>query len=152
MGRRLIQGVALGAVTAVCIFFATVGTEPAAAAGLDLNGFITACAADPVVVEAPGLEPGSKVTAKAYCECIGGKYRENKVSQQEVDLLTKVHKDTLTDEDAAKYPKFEDLLTANEGYEDSCKKTLGLPDIDEEDIPDDQEQPDDEDTAPPKGQ
>ena len=36
-------------------------------------------------------------------------------------MLTKMHKDDISDADAENYPTLEDLMNANEGYEDACK-------------------------------
>ena len=56
--------------------------------------------------------------------------------------------DEITDEDAESYPTLEDLMQANEGIEDDCKASLGMPPstdddeeappLDEEDIPQDE--------------
>jgi hypothetical protein len=76
---------------------------------------------------------------------VAGKYQEGKLSQKDVDMLTKMHKDAITDEDSATYPTLEDLLSANERTEDACKKTLGLPvNTDGDDQPGDEEMPADE--------
>jgi hypothetical protein len=48
------------------------------------------------------------------------------MTQAEVDILAKMHKD-VTDEDAASFPQLEDLLVKNEGFEDACKASLGMP-------------------------
>jgi hypothetical protein len=123
MDTRLTRVVALGAFALLC----GGGTE-ALAAGAKLNtaNFVAACAADQIVIEDPGFE-GSKVTPQAYCECVAGKLVENKLSQTDVDMLTKMHKEEISDEDAESYPTLEDLMVANEGYEDGCKQSLGLP-------------------------
>ncbi|MGA7545291.1 MAG: hypothetical protein WBW08_05630 [Methyloceanibacter sp.] len=118
---------------------------------LNTDTFLAACAADQNVTEMPGLEADSKVTPKSYCECVVGKLQESKLSQTDVDMLTKVHKDEVTDEDAKKYPTLEDLLSANEGFEDACKTSLGLPaDDEDEEAPADDSAPPDEDAAPPE--
>jgi hypothetical protein len=146
MRNRVVLGFAFSAVATFCLGASAAWAAPAAK--LDTGAFSAACAADSVVTEAPGLEAGSKVTPKMFCDCVVGKYQENKLSQKDVDMLTKVHKDELTDDDAAKYPTLEDLLSASEGYEDACKKTLGLPaDTDEEAPGEDDSVP--EDTLPP---
>jgi hypothetical protein len=114
---------------------------------LNTDAFLAACVADPVVTDEPGLEAGSKVTAQSYCECIVGKYHDKKMSQAEVDMMTKMHKDEITDEDATSFPKLEDLMAKNEGFEDECKASLGMPKsqddneeapTNEEDIPQDE--------------
>lgn len=120
---------ALGAFAALCFHAAAVAAKPAAAAPaakLNSAAFLDACSADQNVTDEPGFADG-KVTPKAYCECVAGKFEENKLTQKDVDMLTKMHKDEITDADAQAYPTLEDLMTANEGYEDSCKKSLGLP-------------------------
>jgi hypothetical protein len=62
-------------------------------------------------------------------------------------MLTKLHKDEITDEDAESYPTLEGLMGANEAVEDGCKASLGMPastddeegpPLDEEDIPEDE--------------
>ena len=149
--------IALGAFAAFCLCAA----EQAAAAGaLNTANFVTACAADENVTDEPGFEDG-KVTPKAYCECVAAEIVKNKLSQGDVDMLTKMHKDDISDNDAENYPTLEDLMNANEGYEDSCKTTLGLPadegnDVDEgtgeEDdvVPQDDGAPAGDDTSPPE--
>ena len=134
--------------------------RPAAAGALNTANFVAACAADQNVTDEPGFEDG-KVTPKAYCECVAGEIVKNKLSQNDVDMLTKMHKDEISDDDAESYPTLEDLMNANEGYEDSCKTSLGLPadednDVDEgtgeEDdvVPQDDGAPAGDDTSPPE--
>jgi hypothetical protein len=155
---------ALAACAALCFHAAAVAAKPAAAAPaakLNTAAFLDACSADQNVTDEPGFADG-KVTPKAYCECVAGKFDENKLTQKDVDMLTKMHKDEITDADAQAYPTLEDLMTANEGYEDACKKSLGLP-ADagndevpmEEDIVPDEEAPDQgappsDDASPPE--
>jgi hypothetical protein len=131
---------------------ATCGTHAvskAAAGKLKTDDFLAACAADQNVTDMPGLEAGSKVTPQIYCECVSGKLQGSKLSQSDVDMLTKVHKDAVTDEDAQNYPKLEDLLTANESFEDACKTSLGIP-VEEDDEGTDEEAPTDDDNSPPE--
>lgn len=110
------------------LLVSSAGLVPQAdAAGLNTEAFLAACVGDPVVTDEPGLQQGSKVTAKQYCDCIAGKFDEKKLSQADVDMLSKMHKDEITDEDAEGYPTLEDLMAANEGLEDECKKSLGMP-------------------------
>ena len=73
------------------------------------------------VTDEPGFEDG-KVTPKAYCECVAGELDKNKLTQKDVDMLTKMHKDEISDDDAEDYPTLEDLMNANEGYEDACRR------------------------------
>jgi len=115
--------VALGAFAAFCLCAAQ---EAAAAGALNTANFVTACAADENVTDEPGFEDG-KVTPKAYCECVAAEIVKNKLSQGDVDMLTKMHKDEITDEDAESYPTLEDLMRSNEDMEDSCKEKLGMP-------------------------
>ncbi len=116
--------------------------QETAAGKLNTEAFLAACVADPVVTDEPGLQEGSKVTAQAYCACIAGKFEAGKLSQADVDMLTKMHKDEITDEDADGYPTLEDLMAANEGLEGDCKKSLGMP------AATDAEQPTQDDGAP----
>jgi hypothetical protein len=122
-------------------------TATAAAAALNTADFIAACSADENVTGEPGFED-AKVTPKAYCECVAGEFAKNKLSQKDVDMLTKMHKDDISDEDAENYPTLEDLMNANEGYEDSCKASLGLPADEENDL---EEMPNEEDMVPDEG-
>jgi hypothetical protein len=155
---------ALAACAALCFHAAAVAAKPAAAAPaakLNTAAFLDACSADQNVTDEPGFADG-KVTPKAYCECVAGKVEENKLTQKDVDMLTKMHKDEITDADAQAYPTLEDLMTANEGYEDACKKSLGLPadagndevPMEEDTVPDeeapDQGAPPSDDTSPPE--
>ena len=145
--------VALGAFAALCL-----GAARVDAAALNTADFTAACSGDASISEDPSFEDG-KVTPKAFCECIAGELDKNKLSQKDVDMLTKMHKEEISDEDVESYPTIEDLLNANEGYEDGCRKTLGLPidegtDVeeeptDEEAMPDEGEAPADDDGSPP---
>jgi hypothetical protein len=151
MYYRLTRTAALGAFTLLLGGAGEMQIEIAAAAEkLNTDGFIAACAADDNVTQEPGFEDG-KVTPKAFCECVAAKLEENKATQKDVDMLTKMHKDEITDQDAESYPTLDDLMNANEGYEDSCRTKLGLPAIDDEEPP--MEEDDDggqgDDTAPP---
>ena len=154
----------LAAFAALCFHAAAVAAKPAAAAPaakLNTAAFLDACSADQNVTDEPGFADG-KVTPKAYCECVAGKFEENKLTQKDVDMLTKMHKDEITDADAQAYPGLEDLMTANEGYEDACKKSLGLPadagndevPMEEDTVPDeeapDQGAPPSDDASPPE--
>ena len=121
MDTSLIRVTVLGA-------FAAFGlAAPAAGADkLDTAAFVTACTEDPTVTEDPGFEAGAAATPKAFCECVAGKLVENKSSQADVDMLTKLHNEEISDSDAETHPNFENLLVANEGYEDACRQSLGL--------------------------
>lgn len=122
--------------------------EAAPAPGaLNTTDFLAACVSDPVVTDEPGLQQGSKVTPQIYCECVAGKFADKKLSQADVDMLTKMHKDEITDEDAESYPTLEDLMESNEGLEDACKASLGMPasnDNEEEEGPPAEDIPQDE--------
>jgi hypothetical protein len=146
--------IALGAFAALCL-----GAGRVDAAALNTADFIAACSADASITEDPGMEDG-KVTPKAFCECIAGELDKNKLSQKDVDMLTKMHKEEISDADVESYPTIEDLLNANEGYEDSCRKGLGLPidegtdveevPIDEGATPEEGEAPAEDDGSPPE--
>jgi hypothetical protein len=145
---------ASGALAFVCL-----GADGAEAAKLNTAAFVAACASDETVTEDPSFED-SKVTPKAYCECVAGSFEGKGLNQADVDMLTKMHKEEISDSDAESFPKLEDLLTTNEGLEDSCRKTLGLPtdaddDIDEvpmedDSMPDDDGGPVEDDGSPPE--
>jgi hypothetical protein len=110
---------------AVLAAFATFGLAAPAAAADNTAAFVTACTEDPTVTEDPGFDGGS-ATPKAFCECVAGKLVENKSSQADVEMLTKLHNEEISDSDAETHPNFENLLVANEGYEDACRQSLGL--------------------------
>jgi hypothetical protein len=135
-------------VAAASLGLATGAAFAAPAGKLNTDAFLAACAKDENVTEMPGLEAGSKVTAQAYCGCVVGKVQASKLSQADVDMLTKVHKDEVTDEDAKNYPTLEDLMTTNEGFEDACKQSLGLPADEEDEAPDEGAPADD--SSPPE--
>lgn len=120
MNTSLMRAAVLGA-------FAALGLAAGAVAAdkLDTAAFVTACTDDPTVTEDPGFEGGS-ATPKAFCDCVAGKLVENKSSQADVDMLTKLHNEEISDSDAETHPNFENLLVANEGYEDACRQSLGL--------------------------
>lgn len=146
--------IALGAFAVLCL-----GITKVAAASLDTAKFIAACSGDPSITEDPGFDDG-KVTPEAYCECVAGQLDKSKLAQQDVDMLTKMHKEEISDEDAENYPTLEDLLNANEGYEDTCRTSLGLPinegtdveevPVDEDDMPAEEEAPAEDDGSPPE--
>jgi len=145
MHNRLMRIVALGAFALLLVGASAIQMRATAAAGkVNMADFIAACASDDNVTQEPGFEDG-KVTPKAFCECVSGKLEENKATQKDVDMLTKMHKDAISDADAEAYPMLDDLMNANEGYEDDCRTKLGLPSVDEE------EPPMEEDTAPDEG-
>lgn len=103
------------------------GDAAIAADALNTTDFLAACTTDQVVIDEPGLGGASKITPQSYCECIVEGFAAAKLSQSDVDMLTKFHKDEITDEDAATYATLEDLMRANEGIEDACKEKLGMP-------------------------
>ena len=147
--------IALGAFAVLCL-----GMTKAEAAAVDPAKFIAACIADPSVTDDPGFDDG-KATPKAYCECVAGELGKNNLSQKDVDMLTKMHNEEISDEDVENFPTLEDLLNANEGFEDSCRKSLGLPDDsgtdmeeepsgEEEGLPEGEEAPAEDDGSPPE--
>jgi hypothetical protein len=150
----LVRVIALGAFTVLCL-----GVAQVEAAAPDTAKFIAACTSDPSVTDDPGFDDG-KVTPKAYCECVAGELVKNNLSQQDVDMLTKMHNEEISDEDVENFPTLEDLLNANEGFEDSCRKSLGLPedtgtDMEEtpegeEGMPQEEEAPAEDDGSPPE--
>jgi hypothetical protein len=148
------RGIAFGAFAVLCL-----GITKVAAASVDTAKFIAACTSDPSITDDPAFDDG-KVTAKAYCECVAGELTKNNLSQRDVDMLTKMHNEEISDEDVEAYPTLEDLLNTNEGYEDGCRKSLGMPTdsgndmeeepADEEAVPEDEEAPADDDVSPPE--
>ena len=71
----------------------------AVAAKLNIGDFTAACSDDPSVTEDPSFED-KKVTPKAFCECVAGALEKNNLSQKDIDMLTKMHNEELTDADA----------------------------------------------------
>jgi hypothetical protein len=147
----MVDGLMRGPIVAGLLILAAAAAEAAPqeapAGALNTDAFLAACIADPVVTDEPGFAEGAKATPQSYCACIAGKFKEKKLSQPDIDMMTKMHKDEITDEDAASYPTLEDLMAANEGFEDDCKESLGMPSADddeegppanEEDIPQDE--------------
>jgi hypothetical protein len=146
MHHRLTCAAALGAYALLLAGASQIEAKPAAAAGkLNTADFVAACSTDQNVTDEPGFEDG-KVTPKAFCECVAGKLEENKASPKDLEMLTKMHKDAISDADAEGYPTLDDLMNANEGYEDDCRTKLGLPAADDEEEP-----PMEEDTVPDDG-
>jgi len=138
--------IALGAFAGLGLF-----AGGAQAAKLNTGDFIAACSDDPSVTDDPGFEDG-KVKPKAFCECVGGEIEKSSISQKDVDMLTKMHNEDISDADAAAYPTLEDLMNTNEGFEDSCRKSLGLPaDADDEGVPEEDAVPDDEEAPADEG-
>jgi hypothetical protein len=142
----MVDGLMRGLITAGLLSLAAAGAQAAPAGTLNTDAFLAACVADQVVTDDPGFAAGAKATPQLYCECIAGKFKDKKISQGDVDMMTKMHKDEITDEDAAKYPKLEELMATNEGLEDECKASLGMPssDDDEEAPPNEEDIPQDE--------
>jgi hypothetical protein len=145
----MVDGLMRGVVSAGLLVLAAgaASAAPEAAGALNTDAFLAACVADPVVIDEPGFADGAKATPQSYCTCIAGKFKEQKLSQPDVDMMTKMHKDEITDEDAASYATLEDLMATNENIEDDCKESLGMPSADddeegpptnEEDIPQDE--------------
>ena len=145
----MVDGLMRGLLIAGLLILAAAAADaaPEAAGALNTDAFLAACVADPVVTDEPGFAEGAKATPQGYCECIAGKFKEQKLSQSDVDMMTKMHKDEITDEDAASYATLEELMATNEGIEDDCKESLGMPSADddeegppvnEEDIPQDE--------------
>lgn len=146
------RAVALGALVAVC----SSSTE-AGAADLNTGDFVAACGENVGSLEDPSFEEAN-VTPKAFCECVAEELAKGKVSQTDVDMLTKMHKEGFTDEDVETYPTLEELMNANEGFEDACRERLGLPtnlepefdDGIEEGMPEEEEVPMEDDGSPPE--
>jgi hypothetical protein len=147
--------IALGALAVLCLLWAQ---EDALAAALNTANFVAACNADENVTSDPGFEDG-KVTPKAFCDCVASEIVKSKLSQADVDMLTKMHKDDISDADAENYPTLEDLMNANEGHEDSCRTSLGMPtdegtdieeDSGEDDVVPEGEAPSEDDGSPPE--
>jgi hypothetical protein len=129
--------VAFGAFAALCL-----GAAEVQAANLNTADFIASCAKDPVVTEDPTFAE-AKVTPEAYCQCVAAKLEESNVPQTDVDMLVKMHNEDITDADAVAFPKLDDLLVANEGYEDACRQSLGISlDDSDEEFPTEEEIPD----------
>ncbi len=147
MHNRLTRAAALGVFALLLAGASEFPAKPAAAAAgkLDTTAFVAACSSDQNVTDEPGFEDG-KVTPKAFCDCVAGRLEENKASQKDLEMLTKMHKDEISDADAQGYPTLDDLMNANEGYEDACRTSLGLPAADDEEEP-----PMEEDTVPDDG-
>jgi hypothetical protein len=113
--------IALGAFAGLCL-----GAGSAEAAKLGTDDFIAACSEDPSVTDDPSFDDG-KVTPKAYCECVAAELEKNNLGQKDVDMLTKMHNEEISDADVESYPTLEDLMNANESFEDKCRTALGLP-------------------------
>ena len=117
----LMRLIALGALAGVCLY-----PEAVKAAELNTGDFIAACSKDPVITDDLAFDDG-KVTPKAYCECIAAELGKSDFGQKDVDMLIKMHKEDITDADVENYPALDDLMIANEGFEDKCRAALGLP-------------------------
>ncbi|MGC1710825.1 MAG: hypothetical protein WA717_04385, partial [Methyloceanibacter sp.] len=93
MHNRLTYTAALGVSALLLAGASEFQARPAVAAAGKLNttAFVAACSTDQNVTDEPGFEDG-KVTPKAYCECVAAEIVKNKLSQGDVDMLTKMHK------------------------------------------------------------
>jgi hypothetical protein len=135
----------LGVGIVLAAAFAVSPSLAAPAAKLTIEAFIAACSEDEVVTGQLGAQEKTEITPKQFCDCVSGKFQDGKLGQKDVDMLTKMHKDEITDDDATNFPKLEDLLSTNEKFEDACKKSLGLPvNTDDDQGPGDEEMPADE--------
>lgn len=144
----------LALITAAALLLGAAGA-PAADTPVKLDGFMAACTQDPDLIEE--FHGQAKATPQAFCECVSGKLKENKATQADVDMLSKMHKDDIQDEDVESFPTLEDLMMANEDYEDACRQSFGItvePDVEmtpdgEEGLPlEEQEAPDEEGATP----
>ena len=118
------------------------------ATDVKLDSYMAACTTDPDLVEE--FEGDPKVTPQVFCECVSGKLKETDATQADIDMLVKMHKDAITDADVEGFPTLEDLMIANEDYEDSCRQRLGIVvETDENMMPEDDEGMMPEDEAPP---
>jgi hypothetical protein len=141
----------LGVGLTLAIVFAASSGAAAPAAKLNTEAFLAACTSDEVVTGLAGFDEG-KVTPKQFCDCVVGKYQDNKLNQNDLDLLTRVHKDELTEADETN-ASLESLLSSSEGYEDACKKSLGLPvNAEDDEAPAEDDTPGDEEAPPPEGE
>jgi len=123
------------------------------AAELNTDAFVAACSKDPIITDDTAFDDG-KATPKAYCECVATELAKSDLGQKDVDMLIKMHNEDISDADVENYPTLEDLMIANEGYEDKCRKTLGLPTdtgTDIEEIPEGEMMPED-DMMPEEGE
>lgn len=124
------------------------GGDKASAADVKLDNYMAACTTDPDLVEEFKGDP--KVTPQVFCECVSGKLKETDATQADIDMLVKMHKDAITDADVEGFPTLEDLMIANEDYEDSCRQRLGIVvETDEDVMPEDAEGMMPEDEVPP---
>jgi hypothetical protein len=142
----LMRLIALGAIAGLCLC-----AVEAKADNLNTGDFVAACSEDPSVTDDPSFDDG-KVTPKAFCECVAGELGKNTLSQKDVDMLTKMHNEDISDADVEAYPTLEDLMNANEGFEDHCRQSLGLPtDVGtdmEEEVPEGELLPEENEEAP----
>ena len=133
---------------AVLIVAAATFGGDARATDVKLDSYMVACTTDPDLVEE--FEGDPKVTPQVFCECVSGKLKETDATQADIDMLVKMHKDAITDADVEGFPTLEDLMIANEDYEDSCRQRLGIVvETDENMMPEDDEGMMPEDEAPP---
>lgn len=141
--------VALGAFAGLCLC-----AGEAEAAKLNTSDFIAACSEDPSITDDPGFDEG-KVEPKAYCACVAAELEKNNLSQNDIDMLTKMHNEEISDADVESYPTLEELMNANESFEDRCRTSLGLPtDIgtDIEEIPEEEFLPEEDEEVPADGE
>lgn len=112
------------ALVAAAVLSLSAAGAQAADTPVKLDGFMAACTPDPDLIEE--LHGQKKATPQAFCECVSGKLKENKATQADVDMLSKMHKDDISDEDVENFPTLEDLMMANEDYEDACRQSFGI--------------------------
>lgn len=145
----------LALIAAAALSLGAIGAQ-AADSSLKLDDFLAACTQDPDLVEE--FQGQAKATPPVFCECVGGKLKENKASQADVDMLSKMHRDDISDEDVESFPTLEGLMIANENYEDACRQSFGItvePDLEmapdsQEGLPLEEEEMPDEEGAPPE--
>jgi hypothetical protein len=84
---------------------------------LNTDGFLAACVADDTLDQIEGV--GTTITPKDFCACVAGKILESELTQDQVDIVTKIHKydveDTASDD-------YDTAQQANMGFEEACSK------------------------------
>ena len=87
------------------------------AAALDTKEFVTACLADSSLDQIEDV--GTKITPKDFCACVAGKIAESDLTQDQVDIVTKIHKNDVDDTMSADYDAAHD---ANDSFETECSQ------------------------------
>jgi hypothetical protein len=105
----------LGYTALALMGLAALGATPAAA--LATKEFVAACLADTSLDQIEGV--GTKIMPKDFCACVAARIAASELTQDQVDIITKMHKNDVDDTMSADYDEAHD---ANDSFETECSE------------------------------